>query len=95
MSALARSGRHPADPAATLICEGVQRFALGDYSGAATLLERARPELPRIGGSHAQRVGVLETLIVSALRSDQPELAEKVLAERLGLRAIWAGATAR
>jgi tetratricopeptide (TPR) repeat protein len=89
VAGLARSGGHPAAAVTSLICEGIQKFSAGDYQGAAELLWRAWPDLPRIGGSHAQRDGILETLVVALLRGGQPDVAEKVLASRLGLHSIW------
>ena len=44
-----------AGQAAIDLCRGVRAFAQGDNESAIGLLEPAIAELPRIGGSHAQR----------------------------------------
>jgi tetratricopeptide (TPR) repeat protein len=68
------------------LIEGVLAFADGDYRGAVEAILPARFVAFRIGGSHAQRDIVNQTLIVAAERSGQWSLARALLAERLALR---------
>ncbi len=89
---LANAAVHPSARVVDSICRGIARFAAEDYDGAIAHLEAAMPELPRIGGSHAQRDGVLETLICACLRAGKTQKAEALLAGRLGLRSIWSKA---
>ena len=85
-----KSAAHPSAPVVHAVCRGVQAFAAGDYVSAAAHIEQALPELPRIGGSCAQRDGVWETLVAACLRSGQAEKAQTLLEQRLGLKAIFA-----
>ena len=48
-------GKLAPGPCAIGLCRGVTAFAEGDYAGAVSILEPVVAELPRIGGSHAQR----------------------------------------
>ena len=88
--AFARAGRgHNARVTAEIglpLIEGALAFAKGDY---ATTVERILPvryEAIRIGGSHAQRDIVNQTLIAAAERSGQKSLARALLAGRLAER---------
>ena len=55
LHSLAEQGRLPPGKAAPGLCAGAVALARGDNARAATVLEAALPDLPRIGGSHAQR----------------------------------------
>jgi hypothetical protein len=78
-------GRVMAEVGRPLI-EGALAFADGDYRGAVEAILPVRYEAFRIGGSHAQRDIVNQTLIAAAERSGQWSLARALLAERLALR---------
>jgi len=66
---------------------GLNAFAEGRYGDAFVQLASARPKIQTIGGSHAQR-DVFERITIDAgLRAGHFEAAEKVLQERLALRA--------
>lgn len=69
----------------TLI-DGVLRFADGDYAGAVEAILPVRYEAFRIGGSHAQRDLVNQTLIAAAERAGRWNLARALHAERAALR---------
>ena len=60
---------------APALCAGAAALALGDNARAATVLEAALADLPRIGGSHAQREVFEDSLIIAYLRSAQPNKA--------------------
>ena len=90
----AREGVHPSAPVVHLICKGILNHALGRYDEAMRDLEKALPDLARIGGSHAQRDGVIETLVHACLRAGAEPQAAKLLRSRLGLAAIWSSAAA-
>ena len=68
------------------LIEGMLAFAAGDYGHAVEAILPVRYEAFRIGGSHAQRDIVNQTLIAAAERSGQWRLARALLAERVALR---------
>jgi tetratricopeptide (TPR) repeat protein len=68
------------------LIDGVLAFADGDYARAVEAILPVRYEAIRIGGSHAQRDVVNQTLIAAAERSGQWGLARALLAERVAIR---------
>ncbi len=68
------------------LIDGALRFAERDYAAAVEAILPARYEAIRIGGSHAQRDIVAQTLIAAAERSGQWNLARALLAERVAVR---------
>lgn len=66
--------------------QGLQAFAGGDHAAAWTHLSAAHRDLPRIGGSHAQRDIFVRLTIEAAIRSGRLDAAEALLAERQALR---------
>lgn len=68
------------------LIDGVLAFAAGDHRGAIDRLLPVRYKTIRIGGSHAQRDLLTQTLIAAAERSGQANLARALLAERLAVR---------
>ncbi|HEY1941119.1 MAG TPA: tetratricopeptide repeat protein [Roseiarcus sp.] len=68
------------------LIEGLLRFADGDYAGAVEAILPVRYRAFRIGGSHAQRDIVNQTLIAAVERAGQWKLARALLAERVALR---------
>jgi hypothetical protein len=83
---LARDGRLPPGNVAPALCAGAAALARGANAEAARLLEGALADLPRIGGSHAQREVFEDSLILAYLRSGQPARAEPLLRSRLSRR---------
>ena len=78
----------PRDTPSISSCEGA---CLGvtwprDAAEAAHILEPALADLPRIGGSHAQREVFEDSLIVAYLRSGQSAKAAPLLNRRLTRR---------
>ena len=71
---------------AALLSRAACAFAAGDARTAAELLERALPDLARIGGSHAQRELIEDTFIVACLRADDGARAAPLLRARLARR---------
>ena len=66
--------------------EGLVRFSGGDYAGAYRSLAAARPSMPNVGGSHAQR-DVFERLTIdAALRAGMLGEARMLLDDRTRLR---------
>ncbi|HLW93431.1 MAG TPA: tetratricopeptide repeat protein [Roseiarcus sp.] len=61
-------------------------FAEGEYARVIELILPVRHKVIRIGGSHAQRDIVTQTLIAAAERAGEKSLARALLAERLALR---------
>jgi hypothetical protein len=75
-----------ADPG-VMAAEGLAAFGAGNYARAFGLLRAARPRMPAIGGSHAQR-DVYERITVDAgIRAGQLDEAAAILAERRARRA--------
>jgi tetratricopeptide (TPR) repeat protein len=68
------------------LIDGVLAFAQGDYARTIEAILPVRYKVIRIGGSHAQRDLVTQTLIAAAERSGQANLARALLAERLAAR---------
>ena len=79
-------GRQPQGPVVPELCAGVAAFATGDYAAAKERLAAAMAELPRIGGSHAQREVFEDTYIVACLRAGAPHEAAARLKMRLARR---------
>ena len=68
------------------LCAGMAALGRGDNAEAAQILELALADLSRIGGSHAQREIVEDSLIIAYLRSGQSAKAAPLLHTRLGRR---------
>jgi hypothetical protein len=83
---LARDGRLPPGDVAPAFCAAAAALGRGDNDEAAQILEPALADLPRIGGSHAQREIFEDSLIVAYLRSGQSAKAASLLRARLGRR---------
>jgi tetratricopeptide (TPR) repeat protein len=83
---LAEEGRLPPGGVAPALCEGALALARDNPAEAVRILEAALGDLPRIGGSHAQREVFEDTLVVAAMRSRQPEKAGVLLHARLARR---------
>ncbi len=67
-------------------CRAVLRFGQGRYGEAVDELVPIRRTFQMFGGSHAQRDALVRTLLESALRAGQLDLARALIAERLSLR---------
>jgi tetratricopeptide (TPR) repeat protein len=83
LHSLAEEGRLPPGKVASALCAGAVALARGENAGAATVLEVALADLPRIGGSHAQREVFEDSLIIAYLRLGQPNKAAPLLRSRL------------
>jgi hypothetical protein len=86
LESLVRDGQLPPGMVAPALCAGAAALGRGDNQRAAQILEAALGDLPRIGGSHAQREVFEDSLIVAYLRSNQLTKAEAVLRRRLARR---------
>ena len=86
LQSLAHDGRLPPGEVAPALCVGAAALGRGDNAEAAGVLEAALLDLPRIGGSHAQREVFEDSLIVAYLRSGQSAKAAPLLRSRLGRR---------
>lgn len=79
-------GLFPAGPVGPAICAGALAFAQGDYGRCAGVLEPVAHEVVRIGGSHAQREVIEDTLLIAWLRSGEVAKARTLLDQRLHRR---------
>jgi hypothetical protein len=86
LNRLVEEARLPPGKVVPALCAGTAALARGDDAGAAQVLEAAVAELPRIGGSHAQREVFEDSLIVAYLRCGQPTKAAQLLRARLNRR---------
>src|SRR5215471_5371201 len=86
LQTLVRDGGLPPGDVAANLCVGMAALGRGDNAEALRILEPALADLPRIGGSHAQREIVEDSLIIAYLRSGQPAKASPLLHTRLGRR---------
>jgi hypothetical protein len=86
LQSLARDGRLPPGDVAPALCAGIAALGRGENAEAAEILELALADLSRIGGSHAQREIVEDSLIIAYLRSGQSAKAAPLLHTRLGRR---------
>jgi hypothetical protein len=86
LQSLARDGRLPSGEVAPTLCAGAAALGRGDDAEAAQILEPALADLPRIGGSHAQREVFEDSLIVAYLGSGQSAKAAPLLRARLARR---------
>ena len=70
------------------LARGLYAFACGHYSEAVELLAQLRHSMVALGGSHAQRDLLTQTLICAAQRAGQPRLALALLHERLAAKPL-------
>lgn len=87
IDALVADGKLAAGPVVPALCRGLAAFAAGEPDRAAEILEPALAEMARIGGSHAQRDVIEDTLIVAHLRAGKMAEAEAALRRRCEARA--------
>jgi tetratricopeptide (TPR) repeat protein len=78
--------RLPAGRSVLELARGSVAFAQGDFAHAASLIGPALSDLPRIGGSHAQRELFEDTYVVACLRAGQLDRAREFLDARLHRR---------
>ena len=64
------------------LMRGLLALARGDADGAADLIATARPQAQRMGGSHAQRDLIDQTLLAAAARGGRRSLGRALLNER-------------
>jgi hypothetical protein len=86
LEALCADNKLAVGPAHVEMARGLQAFGAGDYRAAATALAAALTDTVRIGGSHAQRELVEDTLIVALMRAEQPAKARALIDRRLHRR---------
>jgi tetratricopeptide (TPR) repeat protein len=86
LSALDAQG-HPLAGSVTLpIVRGLHAFSSGAYDETVRQLAPVMGEVVRIGGSHAQREVIEDTLLQAYLRTERFDAAEALLRTRLGRR---------
>ena len=68
------------------LVKGIEAFAHGAYEDAADNLDGLVEQLPRIGGSHAQREVFEDTVLESYIRSGRYDKAQDLLSTRLKRR---------
>jgi tetratricopeptide (TPR) repeat protein len=83
---LAGAGRLPAGRVVPALCAAVGALAGDAPDAAIAILERALPDLPRIGGSHAQRELFEDTLIAAYFAAGRTAALMPLLTARLARR---------
>ena len=79
-------GKLAPGPMLPAVCRAMLAFADGDYKACARTLEPIAAEVVRIGGSHAQREIVEDTLLVAFMKGGEPAKARELLDRRLHRR---------
>jgi len=79
--------RQPPGPVVATICAGITAYGRADYGAAVDHFAKSLHDLDRIGGSHAQRDVVIDSLIAAHLRAGQPDKARDVMTARAQERA--------
>jgi hypothetical protein len=75
-----------AGPVVPKICRAMSAFAEEDYPACVRHLEPVLDDVVRIGGSHAQREIIEDTLIVALMRGGELARARALLDRRLHRR---------
>lgn len=81
-----RTDTLPAGVVVPNLCRAALAFVEEDYGSCARLLERSKADVPRIGGSRAQREVVEDTLIIALMRAGEAQKARSLIVERLHRR---------
>jgi hypothetical protein len=80
------SGRLPAGSVVPDICRAARAFAEQDFPACVRILQPVAAEVVRIGGSHAQREMIEDTLLIALMRSGEAAKAHELLDRRLHRR---------
>jgi hypothetical protein len=80
------SGTLAAGAVVPAVCRAMLAFAEGDYPFCARILEPMADEVTRVGGSHAQREVIEDTLLLAFMKSDEIAKARGLLDKRLHRR---------
>lgn len=80
------AGKQPAGPVVVRLALGVAAFRRGDAEEAVRQIAPVADQVIRIGGSHAQREVIEDTLLEAYVRSGRAEEAAALLRERLDRR---------
>ncbi len=80
------SGKLPAGSVVPDICRAARAFAAQDFRDCVEILEPAAAEVVRIGGSHAQREMIEDTLLIALMKCGEAAKARDLLDRRLHRR---------
>jgi hypothetical protein len=80
------SGRLPAGSVVPGICRAARAFAEQDFPACVSILQPVAAEVVRIGGSHAQREMIEDTLLIALMKSGETAKARDLLDRRLHRR---------
>jgi hypothetical protein len=79
-------GRLPAGSVVADICRAARAFAEENYPKCAEILEPVSADVVRIGGSHAQREMIEDTLLIALMKGGEAAKARELLDRRLHRR---------
>jgi hypothetical protein len=82
----ASSGTLAAGAVVPTVCRAVLAFAEGNYPLCARILEPMADDVVRVGGSHAQREVIEDTVLLALMKSDEIAKARRLLDQRLHRR---------
>ena len=85
------AGRQPSGPVVAEVCRAINTLNAGRYDEAATCFADALAELPRLGGSNAQRDVFVDLALAALLRAGAMESAHALAAARWTRRAPHLG----
>jgi hypothetical protein len=86
LEARCASGKLPAGSVVPGICRAARAFAEQDFPACVRILQPVAAEVVRIGGSHAQREMIEDTLLIALMRSGEAAKARDLLDRRLHRR---------
>jgi hypothetical protein len=86
LDARSANGSLPAGLVVPALCRAVRAFSDGDYRACVSLLEPVVGDVVRIGGSHAQREMIEDTLLMALMKSGEAAKAQIMLDRRIHRR---------
>ena len=86
LNAKIAKGAFPAGGVVPTVCQALYAFADGDHRSCVNLLEPVAHDVVRMGGSHAQREVIEDTLLLALLNSGETGKGRALLDRRLHRR---------
>ena len=87
VASLLDDGKQPSGSVVADICAGIAAYCGARYRDAAQIFRGTLPELPRLGGSNAQRDVYIDLAVSASVRAGDFEAAREVAKERWARRA--------
>ena len=87
VATLLDEGRQPSGSVVRDLCSAIAAYSRGHYQDAAEVFRRTVPDLPRLGGSNAQRDVYIDLAVSASVRAGDFEAARNVAERRWTRRA--------